>query len=422
MTPSLTIDLDAIAANWSLLSARHGAPTAAVVKADGYGLGAQQVAPRLYAAGARVFFVAQLSEAVALRPHLPDGTIGVLNGFAAAEAGAYTTHRLLPVLGSLAQINAYRSFASAQGRPLPALLHVDTGMHRLGLPAAELAQAADQPSLLAGIDWRAIMTHLVSAESPHDPVNARQLLAFNAACTRLPPMQRSLANSSGIFLGPAFRSNLARPGAALYGINPTPGAANPMRTVLRLTAPVLQIRDVPAGDGVGYNASWVARRPSRVATVALGYADGYHRGASNRAAAAFDGARLPLIGRVSMDLTTFDATDHRRLKPGDALELIGPSIPPDEVAGWAGTNGYEVLTSLAASRRAGLRAAMNAILPLPDRPRHRARGAASTGGRRQHYAVRPFRACRTWCGRPSIGGCSCGPSLSSPISACRWWR
>jgi alanine racemase len=346
VTPILTIDLDAIAANWRLLSERHGAPTAAVVKADAYGLGADRVAPHLRAAGATHFFVAQLGEAVALRPALPGAFLGVLNGFAAADATAYIEHDLVPVLGSLPEIAAYRHFAAGQGRALPALLHIDTGMHRLGLTPADIDAVAADPSLLAGIDWAYAMTHLVSAEAPGDTLNEMQRQRFDAACARLPPMRRSVANSSGIFLGGRFRSDLARPGAALYGVNPTPGEPNPMRQVLRLTAPVLQIRDIPAGEGVGYNATWVATRPTRVATVALGYADGYHRAASNRAAAVFDAARLPLIGRVSMDLTTFDATDHPTLAPGDELEFLGPAMPPDEVAAFTGSNGYEVLTSL----------------------------------------------------------------------------
>jgi alanine racemase len=346
MRPVLTVDLDAIASNWRLLCQTHGAPTAAVVKADGYGLGAALVAPRLLAEGARHFFVAQLEEAVALRPLLPGVLIGVLNGFAATEAHAYLAHDLLPVLGSLPEIAAYQALARSAGRPLPALLHVDTAMNRLGLSAAELAAIRADPSLLGGIGWAYVMTHLASAEEPADPLNARQRQLFAEACALLPDTPRSFANSSGIFLGPGFRSDLARPGAALYGINPTPGAPNPMRPTLRLAAPVLQVRRIAAGEGVGYNASWAASRPTTVATVALGYADGYHRAASNRAQAAFDGLRLPLIGRVSMDLVTFDATDAPSLSPGDKVELIGPAIPPDEVAGWAGTNGYEVLTSL----------------------------------------------------------------------------
>ena len=346
MTPHLTIDLAAIEANWQTLATTHGAPTAAVVKANAYGLGAAQVAPALLAAGARQFFVAQLSEAVALRPKLPGVMIGVLNGFAAGEAGAYSTHALTPVLGTLGEIAAYRAFAARLGQALPAILHIDTGMRRLGLCDAELATVASDPSLLGGIVWAYAMTHLVSAEVPEDPINALQLARFEAACARLPAMRRSLANSSGIFLGAGFRSDLARPGAALYGVNPTPGRPNPMRATVRLTAPVLQLRQIPAGETVGYNATWVAARPTTVATVALGYADGYHRAASNRAHAAFNGAPVPLIGRVSMDLLTFDVTDHPTIQPGSALELLGPAVPPDLLAQWAGTNGYEVLTSL----------------------------------------------------------------------------
>jgi alanine racemase len=346
MRPILTVDPDAIAANWRLLRDTHAGPTAAVVKADGYGLGATLVAPRLRAEGAAHFFVAQLAEAVALRPVLPGVMIAVLNGFDAREAGAYLDHDLTPVLGSVPEIASYQALGQREGRALPALLHVDTGMNRLGLSAGELDLVADEPARLEGIAWRYVMTHLVSAEAPEDSMNAAQRHGFAAARARLPPCPASLANSSGIFLGAAFRSDLARPGAALYGINPTPGRPNPMRPTMRLTAPVLQLRRIGPGEGVGYNASWIAARPTTVATVALGYADGYHRFASNRAAAVFDGARLPLIGRVSMDLVTFDATDAPRLHPGDQLELIGPAVPPDEVAGWAGTNGYEVLTSL----------------------------------------------------------------------------
>jgi alanine racemase len=353
MLPELTVDLDAVAANWQLLAATHGRPTAAVVKANAYGLGATIVAPRLLEEGARHFFVAQLDEAVALRPVLPGAMIGVLNGFYAAEANAYTAHDLVPCLGSLPEIAAYQSLAGRLGRMLPALLHIDTGMSRLGLSATEFTRVADDPARLSGIEWRYAMTHLVSAERPDDPLNASQIARFAAACDRLPAMPRSLANSSGIFLGGKARSDLARPGAALYGINPTPGRANPMRPTMRLTAPVLQVRNIAAGEAVGYNATWVAKRPTRVATAALGYADGYHRAAAvaGVAAAAFDGARVPLIGRISMDLLTFDATDHPALQPGARLEIIGPTIPPDEVAFWAGTNGYEVLTSLGARAR-----------------------------------------------------------------------
>jgi alanine racemase len=346
MTPHLTIDLDAVALNWRSLAAKHGGATAAVVKADAYGLGAAAVAPRLLAEGARHFFVAQVAEGVSLRPLLAGVMIGILNGFSARDAGAYLEHDLTPVLGSLPELQAWQGVAAGRGETLPALVHVDTGMNRLGLDATELDTLAADPARLAGLDVLFIMTHLANAEMAEDPSNRQQLQKFIEACARLPAAPRSLANSSGIFLGADFRSDLARPGAALYGINPTPGRPNPMRPTCRLTAQVLQIRDIAAGDKVGYNGVWTAQRPSRIATVALGYADGYHRSATNRAQAGFDGARIPLIGRVSMDLTTFDATDHISLCAGDQLELIGPAVPPDEVATWAGTNGYEVLTSL----------------------------------------------------------------------------
>ncbi len=343
MTPLLTIDLDAIAANWLALDARHAGATAAVVKADGYGLGAVPVARRLTKAGCRTFFVAHPGEAVALRQALgPAPVIAVLNGLSDAAAETYRAHDLAPVLGSLAEIACWQR----AGLALPAMLHVDTGMCRLGLDEAELDRLVAEPARLTGIRLLQVMTHLVSAETPAAPINAAQLTRFTAACARLPAAPRSLANSSGMFLGPEFDSDLARPGAALYGINPQPDRPNPMRPVLRLTAPVLQLRTVPAGETVGYNGIWTAPRASRIATIPVGYADGYHRALSNCGLASFDGRPVPLVGRVSMDLTTWDVTDHPAVERGAWLELIGPAVPPDEVAARAGTNGYEILTSL----------------------------------------------------------------------------
>ena len=350
----LTVDLDAIAANWRHLAERHAGPTAAVVKADAYGLGAAPVGARLHAEGARHFFVAYPEEGLVLRPHVGRAMVAILNGFFPDMAGLYVAHGLAPVLGTPADIAAWAALGRRHGRQLPALLHIDTGMNRLGLSARELDTLAADPAHLAGIDVLFAMTHLANAEIADDPRNAAQSARMAAACARLPRMARSVANSSGIFLGEDMRSDLARPGAALYGINPTPPAGNPMRPVLRLTARVLQLRDIAAGEPVGYNAIWTARRPTRVATVSAGYADGYHRALSGNttadpartAFAFFDGGRLPLIGRVSMDLTTFDATDHPGVVQGSELELIGPNVPPDTVAAWAGTNGYEILTSL----------------------------------------------------------------------------
>ena len=338
----LEIDRAAIVANWQAL--RQGS-TAAVVKADAYGLGAMSVAPALYAAGCRHFFTAHPAEALAIRDAVPGAMLAVLNGLWPGLEQEFAAHDLTPVLGTLDEIDRWAAQARQAGVALPAILHVDTGMNRLGLDARELGLLAADHTRLDGLAVRYIMTHLVSAECPDDPMNERQRLAFDAACGRLPPAPRSFANSSGLFLGPGFASDLARPGAALYGVNPTPGRPNPQRAVVRLRARVLQVREIAAGESVGYNSCWVAARPSRIATVSVGYADGYLRALSNAATAYFDGAPVPLVGRVSMDLTTFDVTDSPALKAGDWLDLIGPG-GVDALADSAGTNGYEILTSL----------------------------------------------------------------------------
>lgn len=331
MTAELWVDLLAVQKNW-----QNFAPVAAaVIKADAYGLGALPVARVLYAAGCRHFFVAHLAEALPLRPIVPGAMLAVLNGLWPGAAPAYVEHGITPVLGSLAEIDEWAARA-------PAILHVDTGMNRLGLSPADCGQLT--PERLRG-PWRYIMTHLVAAEHPGDPINAIQHARFTAVCALLPDVPASFANSSGLFLGPDFGSALARPGAALFGVNPTPGRPNPMRSVVTLRARILHIRTIQTGETVGYNGTWTAPRPSRIATVSVGYADGYPRALGNRGAAHFDAQAVPLVGRVSMDLTTFDVTE-TRAAPGDWLELIGPSMPVDEVAARADTNGYEILTQL----------------------------------------------------------------------------
>jgi alanine racemase len=345
MTATLTIDLAAIVANWRALAAWHEGETAAVVKADAYGLGAAHVAPALAAAGCGQFFVAHLDEALAIRPLVPGAGIAVLNGLAAGRAAAYVAHDIIPVIGSLAELAAWQDAAASRGAPLPTILHADTGMARLGFSAAELSVLRAEPGRLAGLRLDYVMTHLACAEDPADPFNDEQAKAFRAIAAQFPGVPTSFANSSGLFLGPAFQSDLARPGAALYGINPTPHAPNPMAPVVTLTAPILQIREVQPGESVGYNRYWVAQRRSRIATLAVGYADGYLRALSSKTTARFDGIPVPLVGRVSMDLTTFDVTD-THAQPGDALTLIGPQHGADALAIDAGTNGYEILTSL----------------------------------------------------------------------------
>lgn len=331
----LTIDLGAVVRNWRRLGEIHsGGAVAAVVKANAYGLGAAPIATALKEAGCRHFFVATVEEGEALRDSLGEGPmVAVLDGF---RAGQHP--RLTPVLNSLEEIRAH----SGQ-----VILHVDSGMSRLGLAANELEVLARDPSLLEGLEPLYVMTHLAAAEAPEHPMNAAQIGRFNEACLGLPRVPRSIANSSGVFLGPRYASDLARPGAALYGINPTPGHPNPMEPVLRLEGQVVQARDIPTGQTVGYGATWMATRPSRIATMGLGYADGLPRRLEGQLMGDFGGQRLPLVGRVSMDLMTFDATDIQRVRPGRWIELIGPNTQDvDGMAALCGTIGYEVLTAL----------------------------------------------------------------------------
>jgi alanine racemase len=343
----LTVDLDAVADNWRLLAARAAphADCAAMVKADAYGLGAEAVGPALARAGAKVFFVATLDEGIRLRRVL-DREIAVLEGTRPGTEGEHRAHRLTPVLNSLDQLARWQS--SGGGR---AVLHLDTGMSRLGLAESEVATLAAEPGRLAGVELAWVMSHLVSGEVQHDPDNPAQLQRFRDGLACLPRAKASLANSAGIFLGPAYHFDLVRPGAALYGLAPVEHAPNPMRTTVRLEAEILTVRDIPAGRSVGYNAQWRANRPTRIATVGVGYADGYLRSLTNRGRGYIAGRPIPLVGRVSMDLVTFDVTDlpEAESRPGAPVTLMGPELPPDALGALAGTNGYQMLTGL--SRR-----------------------------------------------------------------------
>ena len=364
----LSIDLGAIIANWRLLQARAApAECAAVVKADAYGLGAAEVAPALAAAGCRVFFVATLDEGLALRrcleqwreaatyaavtntavPPSPP-TIFVLNGAPRGGEADLAQHGLIPVLNGLGDVEAWALLSAMMDVRLPAALQIDTGMSRLGLPPAELDRLSAEPGRLDGVAPVLVMSHLACADEPAHALNARQRSAFDVARTRLPAAPASLANSSGIFLGADYIFDLVRPGAALYGVSPNSAATNPMEGVVRLDGRILQVREIDRDTTVGYGATYGARRAERIATVAIGYADGFLRSSSNRGCGYLDSFRVPLVGRVSMDLTTFDVTDAPAdlVYPGAAIELIGPQRPVDAVALDAGTIGYEILTSL----------------------------------------------------------------------------
>ena len=346
MTAILDIDLNAIAANWRSLDASHPGATAGILKANAYGLGATYVAPKLLAAGCQHFFVAHFSEAIEIRDLLPGAMLAVLNGLLPEDVRDYAAHEITPVLGSLAEIALWQAESRRLEKPLPALLHFDTGISRLGLSHQEFLRLRENSALLDGLDIKFLMTHLVSAEIPADPVNQAQLARFTAVRAAFPDTPASIANSSGTFLGGEFQMDLARPGAAVYGINPKPGTKNPMQPVVRLQARIMQVQNLEPGETVGYNGIWTAARPSRIAVLSVGYADGYLRSLSNRATAMLDGCKIPLVGRVSMDLTTFDITDTPNAGPGDFIELIGPGHDADALAVEAGTNGYEILTSL----------------------------------------------------------------------------
>ena len=352
----LTIDLEAICNNYRRLSQElGGCECAAVVKADAYGLGMARVGPALARAGARTFFTAQLQEAVALRESLAateearaEARIFVLNGLSAGPLEDFRAHDLHPVLNSLGEIDAWSAAARSLDRAQPAAVHVDTGMSRLGLPPEEFDSLAADPGRLDGIDLRFLMSHLACADTPAHPLNARQLAAFEAARARLPGTPASLCNSAGIFLGSDYHYQLARPGVALYGVNPIPGKPNPMAQVVRLQGKILQLREIDAPRSVGYGATHRVAGPTRIATVAVGYADGYLRSLSNRAWAWIGDQRIPVVGRVSMDLITLDVSAASRdaARPGALVDLIGPKFGLDQLAEAAGTIGYEILTAL----------------------------------------------------------------------------
>ena len=348
----LTIDLAAIVDNWRQLKSRLGrAGCAAVLKADAYGLGAAPVGAALAAAGCRQFFVAHLDEAIALKAHLPvDATVSVLHGPTPGSEPEFIAHGVRPVLNGRAQIDGWRRLAHRLDRELGAIVQVDTGMARLGLGDAELAGVAADPQALAGVRVELVMSHLACAEVAGHPANAAQLARFVAARRRLPAAPASLANSSGIFIGPEVHFDLARPGAALYGLAPVVGAPNPMRPVVRLEGRVIQLREIAAGTPVGYGQTWRSERPARIATVAVGYADGWLRSLGSRSRAWFGETPLPIVGRVSMDTITLDASGvpDGALQPGHLVELIGPRQDVDAVAASAGTIGSEILTSLGA--------------------------------------------------------------------------
>lgn len=349
---ALTVDLTAIRRNYRLLAGKVGAGVtcAGVVKADAYGLGAHRVAPALYEAGCRSFFTAHLDEALDLRRCLPgDVSIYVLNGLPAGGEGDCAEAGIVPVLNSCEQAGAWSACARGLGTTLPAVIQVDSGMSRLGMSLHEIKQWAEAGGeKAAGLNVQFVMSHLACADTPAHPANADQWAAFEALARYVPGVRRSLANSSGIFLDRRFHHDLVRPGAALYGINPMAGEPNPMSPVVKLSAQVIQTRMVEPGAHVGYGWDYRTAKPTRLATLSIGYADGLHRVLGAAGGVFFQGRRFPLAGRVSMDSLTIDLGDLSSGAPtrGSEIEIIGDHQSIDDLATACGTIGYEVLTGL----------------------------------------------------------------------------
>jgi alanine racemase len=341
--PELTVDLDALAANYARLAeAARGAEVAPVVKADGYGVGLGPVADRLWREGGRRFFVARIDEGVALRQRLPGAQIYVLDGGAGAETADLVDRDLLPVLNDLEQVDAWRAEAARRGQPLKAALQVDTGLNRLGLDASQAQALAGAPERLAGVAVALVLSHLACADDPDHPMNARQAERFAALAALFPNARTSLAATAGIFLGPAYHGAVVRPGIGLYGAG-APGQG--LSPVAILDAPIVQVREIAPGETVGYGAGFTAAGPTRVAILGIGYADGVLRAQGGAGYGWFAGAKRPLLGRISMDLTALDVTGCDA-EPGQRVELFGANLPVDEAAARAGTAPYELLTRI----------------------------------------------------------------------------
>ena len=352
----LRIDLGALRENWARLNAATGgADCAGVVKADAYGLGLEEIARALTREGCRTFFVATLEEGRRVRAVHPGADIYVLDGLLPHAEAWYSGFDLRPVLSSLEEIEDWTTYCRMIGRRLPAALHIDTGINRLGMPETEVRQLAREPSLFEQFDLALVMSHLACADEPDNPKNATQRATFDRLRALLPPAKASLANSGGTFLGREYHYDLVRPGIALYGGRAHENRPNTMQPVVRLSARILQVRDVAVGETVGYGAMWHVEHPSRIATLACGYADGFLRALSTPGKpgpAGYIGPYpVPIVGRVSMDLITVDVTGvpEALARRGGWVEIIGDKVTVDDLTDLAGTIGYELLSRL--SRR-----------------------------------------------------------------------
>ena len=358
--PRLTIDLNALASNWSALQKLSGqAECSAVIKADAYGLTIEPVAKALAKAGCTTFFVAMVEEGIRVRKLLPDATIFVLNGILKETTQAVIENNLCPVLSSIDQIGMWMDAKSGIENTPGCAIHIDTGMNRLGLSLAEAEGLGNKPELVSRIGPSLIMSHLACADYPEHELNALQLERFTKIASLFPGVPASLANTAAILSGKKYHFNLTRPGIGIYGGEAINLLPNPMQTVVTAEARILQIRHARAGESVGYGASKILDRDTRIAIVSGGYADGFHRAGSGSGVAlrttdviaghgAIGDILVPILGRVSMDLTAFDVTDVPEATLSDAewIELFGKNLPLDDAARACGTIGYELLTGL----------------------------------------------------------------------------
>jgi alanine racemase len=346
----LTIDLEALVANWRRMAAfAPRSACAAVVKADAYGIGIEPAVRALAAAGCETFFVAALGEGLRVRSVAPDAAVYVLDGLIRGSEAIYLAGDLRPVLNTMAEAEAWAALRPVGPKP-PVAIQVDTGMNRLGLSLPEAIALAARADLIEALAPALLMSHLACADDPNNRKNREQLAVFETVTDFFPNLPASLANSGGVLLGPEFHFNLVRPGIALYGGRAS--VAHPaLAPVVTMEARILQVRDVDAGQSVGYGAVEKLAQRTRIATLGVGYADGYHRlaGSSDQRQGGFahiGETYLPIVGRVSMDLITVDVSEAPGAAVGDWVELIGHHIPLDDVAAHAGTIGYEILTSL----------------------------------------------------------------------------
>ncbi|MBR0556171.1 alanine racemase [Ciceribacter sp. L1K23] len=355
----LTVHLGAIADNWHDMAKRSGkARAAAVVKADAYGLGIEDVGQTLYHAGARDFFVAVPSEGATLRAYAPEARIFVLCGIWPGQEEIFFENDLVPVIASEEQLAFWMSVIAERG-DYPCALQIDTGFNRLGLPLEDALALAADVSRPASFSPVLVMSHLACGDDPSSPMNGRQLQLFRQVSDAFEGIESSLSASAGIFLGPDYHFDLTRPGIALYGGEAVNGVANPMRAAVKAEARVLQVREAKAGETVSYGGTLKLARDSRLAVASVGYADGWMRNLSGSgvplretgitgATGFIAGRKVPVAGRVTMDITIFDVTDvpENAVRTGDYVELFGSNVSLDEAARAAGTIGYEMLTGL----------------------------------------------------------------------------